>query len=136
AVMDRRSAYFNDFNANDQVSQTAIQFGSEAAAEAFVDDVDASLNCSSWSTTTIDGTQQNYTVTPQAIVPGQTFGDDTRAWDSQITFENGFEVTQRSYLVRRFDRVIGLGVVSDEPERVEQAPTFMALMVDRLGYDN
>ncbi len=95
----------------------------------------ASLDCRSWDTETVDGSGQRFTVVPIEIVPKRRFGDDTRAWESTITFENGFVVSQRSYLVRRHDRILGLSVVSDDPGKIELAPTLMSLMVDRLGYD-
>lgn len=129
-----RTSLINDFNANDQVAQQAVQFESEAAAEAFLDEVAASLTCRSWSSDTVDGTQ-NYATEAVEIVPSEIFGDETRAWDSTTTFENGFVVRQRSYMMRRHDRVLGVFVLSDEAGRIEMAPTFMELMVDRLGYD-
>ncbi len=130
-----RNVLINDFAANDQVAQQAIQFEDEAAAEAFVTAMVASLDCRSWDEVTIDGTGQRFTIVPVEIVPRRRFGDDTRAWESTITFENGFTISQRSYLVRRHDRILGLSVASDDAGKVELAPTLMALMIDRLGYD-
>jgi len=129
-----RNLLINDFTANDQVAQQAIQFEDEASAETFISAVVASLTCRSWDEETVDGSQR-YTVVPVEIVPRRQFGDDTKAWESTITFENGFVVSQRSYMVRRHDRIIGLSVVSDDAGKIELAPTLMALMVDRLGYD-
>ena len=135
-VVDRKEVLYNDFFANDQVGQWAFQFEDEDAAIEFYDEMVDSLDeCDSWDNVTLDGTQQRFTISSVEIAPEQFWGDDTGAWDSTVTFETGFVVTQRAYVVRRFDRVIGIGFTSDEPAKAAQAGSLMALMVDRLGYN-
>ncbi|MEM9132959.1 MAG: hypothetical protein AAGE88_11475, partial [Actinomycetota bacterium] len=135
AVVERKEVLTNHFVANDQVGQTAFRFEDEDGAVDFVDEIVDSLVCDSADDVTLDGTGQQFTTTTVEIVPQQSFGDDTVAWASTIVFANGFVVTQESYLVRRFDRVISVGYASDEPAKVATTASLMELMVERLGYD-
>lgn len=134
-LVDRKEVLINNFLENDQVGQTAYQFTDEAAAIAFVDEIVASLTCVSNDGLTLDGTGQGFTNSSVEVVPQQTFGDDTRAWESTIVFDNGFVITRELYVVRRYDRVISVGYASDEPSKAAQTPSLMELVVERLGYD-
>ncbi len=134
AVVEQRQTLLNHFLGNDQVGQAAARLESEDAARAYVRAIDESLICDGWDNTTLDTPEQRFSIRAVPIEPKQTFGDETLAWQLTLTFENGFVVTQQAYVVRRFDRVISVGVTSDEPAKAEQATLFMALMVDRLGY--
>lgn len=133
-VAEERGSYYNDFFGNDQLFQAAIRFASPGEAADYLAALAGTLTCSSFDDTTRGDVQQNYTTRPIAIQPVQTFGDETRAFESNIRFENGFEVTDRRYVVRIADRIIAVGLITDERNRLDQLPQLMGLMLDRLGY--
>ncbi len=132
-LQEEIGSLYNAFVANDQLLQTAIRFDSPENAEAYLVDYQASLTCTEWDSVTVDGVQ-GYTVRPIQIDPVTTFGDETLAYDANLTFENGFSVTQRTYVVRVVDRILAVSFISDETPKLNQVPDLMGLMLDRLGY--
>jgi serine/threonine protein kinase len=132
-LVEQQSVSINHSGGNDQITQAAGRFDDETAADAYLAAITDSLVCSSWNDVTIDGSQ-SYTSRAVLIEPARRFGDDVLAWQTAITFENGFVVTQRGYLVRRLDRVVGVSYTTDEPARTDQVPDLVTLMLDRLGY--